>query len=186
MARVRCFTRNGHDWGNRFPAIVLAARRLKTHSFVIDGEAVVLNDDGPSDFHALRGHRRGAEAMLVAFDLIEHNDHDLRDLSLIDRKRRLSKLIGKTKTCAIQYGNHLTATARPSSLTSAAWDWRASCRSGRTHHIAAGRRGCGSSRSPGKRGSAPGARGGVAVTGTLQKAPAVPRRKPAKVFRFVR
>src|SRR4029453_6837008 len=60
------------------------------------------------DFHALRGHGRGAEAMLVAFDLIEHNGHDLRDLSLIDRKRRLSKLIGKTKTRAIQYGNHLT------------------------------------------------------------------------------
>jgi bifunctional non-homologous end joining protein LigD len=69
---------------------------------------VVLNDDGTSDFHALRGNRRGAEAMLVAFDLIEHNGHDLRDLSLIDRKRRLSKLIGKTKTRAIQYGNHLT------------------------------------------------------------------------------
>jgi bifunctional non-homologous end joining protein LigD len=66
-ARVRCFTRNGHDWGDRFPAIVLAARRLKTHSFLIDGEAVVLNDDGTSDFHALRGHRRGAEAMLIAF-----------------------------------------------------------------------------------------------------------------------
>jgi ATP-dependent DNA ligase len=23
-ARVRCFTRNGHDWGDGFPAIVLA------------------------------------------------------------------------------------------------------------------------------------------------------------------
>ena len=68
--RVRCFTRNGHDWGDRFPAIVLAARRLKAQSFLIDGEAVVLNDDGTSDFHALRGHRRGAEALLVAFDLI--------------------------------------------------------------------------------------------------------------------
>jgi bifunctional non-homologous end joining protein LigD len=106
-SRVRCFTRNGHDWGDRFPAIVLAARRLKAHSFLIDGEAVVLNDDGTSDFHALRGHRRGAEAMLVAFDLIEHNGHDLRDLSLIDRKRRLSKLIGNTKTRAMQYGSHL-------------------------------------------------------------------------------
>jgi bifunctional non-homologous end joining protein LigD len=46
--------------------------------------------------------------MLVAFDLIEHGGNDLRDLPLIDRKRRLSALIGKTKTRAIQYGNHLT------------------------------------------------------------------------------
>jgi hypothetical protein len=26
--RVRCFTRNGHDWADRFPAIVEAAARL--------------------------------------------------------------------------------------------------------------------------------------------------------------
>jgi hypothetical protein len=31
-ARVRCFTRNGHDWADRFPAIVDAALQLKTAS----------------------------------------------------------------------------------------------------------------------------------------------------------
>jgi ATP-dependent DNA ligase len=39
-ARVRCFTRNGHDWADRFPAIVEAAARLQAPSFLIDGEAV--------------------------------------------------------------------------------------------------------------------------------------------------
>jgi bifunctional non-homologous end joining protein LigD len=107
-SHVRCFTRNGHDWGDRFPTIVHAARRLKAQSFLIDGEAVILNEDGTPDFHSLRGRNRGAEAILIAFDLIEHNGNDLRDLSLIERKRRLSWLIGKTKTRAIQYGNHLT------------------------------------------------------------------------------
>jgi ATP-dependent DNA ligase len=34
--------------------------------------------------------------VLFASDLIEH-DGDLRDLPLIDRKRRLAKLIGKAK-----------------------------------------------------------------------------------------
>ena len=34
---IRCFTRKGHEWGDRFPGIVLAARRLKAKSFVIDG-----------------------------------------------------------------------------------------------------------------------------------------------------
>ena len=28
-ARVRCFTRNGHDWADRFPAIVDAASRIQ-------------------------------------------------------------------------------------------------------------------------------------------------------------
>ena len=68
-ARVRCFTRNGHDWSDRFPAIVEAAARLQAPSFLIDGEAVIARDDGTPDFHALRSRRRGHEAVLHAFRL---------------------------------------------------------------------------------------------------------------------
>jgi bifunctional non-homologous end joining protein LigD len=53
-ARVRCFTKGGHDWADRFPAIVDAALHLKATSFLIDGEAVIAHDDGTPDFHALR------------------------------------------------------------------------------------------------------------------------------------
>ena len=46
---------------------------------------------------------------------------DLRDLPLIERKRRLGRLIGKTKNGrTIQYGEHLRVTARPCSTTSVA------------------------------------------------------------------
>ena len=112
-ARVRCFTRNGHDWADRFTAIVDAAHLIKASSFLIDGEAVILGDDGTSDFHALRSRRRGYEAVLIAFDLIELDGDDLRDLPLIERKRRLAGLIGKTKKRrAIQYGEHLRGSGR--------------------------------------------------------------------------
>jgi ATP-dependent DNA ligase len=37
---IRCFTRNGHDWPDRFPAIVDAAQRFAEH----------LNVDGPTIF----------------------------------------------------------------------------------------------------------------------------------------
>ena len=51
---VRLFTRNGHDWTDRYPLIVEAARRIRsTSSFVIDGEAVLLGVDGISDFNGL-------------------------------------------------------------------------------------------------------------------------------------
>jgi len=79
-SRVRCFTRNGHQWADRFRAIVDAARRIKASSFLIDGEAVIACDDGTPDFHALRSRRRGSEAVLWAFDLIEHDGDDLRGL----------------------------------------------------------------------------------------------------------
>src|SRR6185295_5862253 len=72
-ARVRCFTRNGHDWADRFPAIVDAALRIKASSFLIDGEAVIARNDGMSDFRALRSRRGGNDAVLYAFDLIEHD-----------------------------------------------------------------------------------------------------------------
>ena len=69
---------------------------------------MIVRDDGTPDFHALRSQHRGHEAVLVAFDLIERDGEDLRDLPLIERKRRLARLIGKTKNRrAIQYGEHL-------------------------------------------------------------------------------
>ena len=42
--------------------------------------------------------------MLFAFDLIEHDGDDLRDLPLIDRKRRLAELIGKAKQAVTRDG----------------------------------------------------------------------------------
>jgi bifunctional non-homologous end joining protein LigD len=45
-SRVRCFTRNGQDWADRFRAMVEAAKRIKATSFLIDGEAVIARDDG--------------------------------------------------------------------------------------------------------------------------------------------
>jgi len=107
-ARVRCFTRGGHDWADRFPGIAYAASKILASSFLIDGEAVIARDDGTPDFHALRSQRRGHEAVLYVFDLIEHDGDDLRDLPLIERKRRLKKLLGRAKRRSIQFVEHLT------------------------------------------------------------------------------
>ena len=45
--------------------------------------------------------------MLFAFDLIEQDGNDLRDRPLIERKRRLNKLIGRAKRRSIQFVEHL-------------------------------------------------------------------------------
>ena len=93
-SRIRCFTRNGNDWADRFPSIVEVAARLEAHSFLIDGEVVIAGEDGMSDFRALRSKRRGPEALLYAFDLLQHDGADLCDLPLIERKQRLARLLG--------------------------------------------------------------------------------------------
>src|SRR4030081_3766644 len=62
--RVRLFTRNGHNWTDRYPLIVEAALRNRTSSFVIDGEAVLLGVDGISNFNGLHSRKRNEEAQL--------------------------------------------------------------------------------------------------------------------------
>ena len=105
--RVRCFTKNGYDWAARFPAIVEAALCIEAQSFLIDGEAIIPHANGMSDFRALRS-RASHDAVLFAFDLLLHEDDDLRDLALISRKQRLARLIGKAKQNAIRFVEHLT------------------------------------------------------------------------------
>jgi bifunctional non-homologous end joining protein LigD len=36
---VRLFTRRGHDWTDRYPAIASAAAKPRAKSFTLDGEA---------------------------------------------------------------------------------------------------------------------------------------------------
>jgi ATP-dependent DNA ligase len=48
--------------------------------------------------------------VLFASDLIEHDGGDLRDLPLIDRKRRLAELIGKAKRAVTRDGRTFPKT----------------------------------------------------------------------------
>jgi ATP-dependent DNA ligase len=94
-AAVRLFTRNGHNWTDRYPLIVEAALRNRTGHFVIDGEAVLLGVDGISDFNGLHSRRHNAEVQLYAFDLLALDGDDLRKLPLHLRKNNLSRLLAR-------------------------------------------------------------------------------------------
>src|SRR3954454_9630447 len=77
--RVRLLTRRGYDWSDRYPLITQAVLRLRKTSFVIDGEAVVLDPNGIADFNALHGGKRNAQVRLYAFDLLSDDGVDMRD-----------------------------------------------------------------------------------------------------------
>jgi bifunctional non-homologous end joining protein LigD len=93
--RVRLFTRNGHDWTDRYPLIVEAALRNRISSFVLDGEAVLLGVDGISDFDGLVSRRHDDEVQLYAFDILTMDGDDLRKLPLSMRKANLSRLLAR-------------------------------------------------------------------------------------------
>jgi bifunctional non-homologous end joining protein LigD len=90
---VRLITRHGNDVTARFPLALEAVTRLPARSFLIDGEAIVTNDRGLAVFDLIRHKRHGADAVLLAFDLIELDGEDLRHTPIEQRKRKLAKLV---------------------------------------------------------------------------------------------
>ena len=92
---MRLFTRNGHDWSDRFPLIIEAALRNRNSSFVIDGEAVLLGVDGRSDFNGLHSRKHDAEVEFYAFDILVSDGEDLRRLPLSMRKANLARLLAR-------------------------------------------------------------------------------------------
>ncbi|MBB6411953.1 ATP-dependent DNA ligase [Mesorhizobium sangaii] len=92
---MRIFTRNGHNWTSKYRSLVGAAKRLGVENAIMDGEIVVLNEAGLSDFAALRKAitRREQDLYFVAFDLLHLNGHDLRDMDLEDRREILEGII---------------------------------------------------------------------------------------------
>ncbi|AZO56467.1 MULTISPECIES: ATP-dependent DNA ligase [unclassified Mesorhizobium] len=92
---VRIFTRRGLDWTAKYRDLAKAAGDLDVDSAIIDGEIIVLNDAGLSDFGALRKAitSRQHDLYFVAFDLLHINGHDIRDMSLEERREILAELI---------------------------------------------------------------------------------------------
>src|SRR5262245_3658171 len=92
-ARVRLFTRNWHDWTERFPLIAQAALPLRLASGLIGCEAVCCDEHGQPLFDHLRYQRADQRVFLYAFDLIELNGDDLRHEPIERRKTALAELL---------------------------------------------------------------------------------------------
>jgi ATP-dependent DNA ligase len=124
---VRLYSRNAYDWTVRLALIAAAAERIKAKSFTIDGEAVVLGPDGLSRFEELSRRSAARTAILYAFDLIEHDGKDLRNLPFLDRKAALAACcaILRLASCLT---NTLTKMVLPCSPMRARLAPRASCR----------------------------------------------------------
>ena len=76
--RVKLITRNGYDFADRYPLIVDAIASLPVEDCIIDGEAIVVDQNGLSIFDLLRYRQHDHAATLCAFDLLELDGADLR------------------------------------------------------------------------------------------------------------
>jgi bifunctional non-homologous end joining protein LigD len=92
-AGVQLITRAGNDFSRRFPFIVMAVKSLPARSHLIDGEAIVCDENGLAVFDLIRRYGALDSAVHCAFDLLELDGWDLRRQPIERRKGMLAKLL---------------------------------------------------------------------------------------------
>lgn len=92
--KVRMDSRGGQDYTARYPRIGKALKDLG-HDIVLDGEAVVFNEQGLPDFDALQLYNgKDTEISYCVFDMLWLDGYNLMELPLQKRKAMLAEIIG--------------------------------------------------------------------------------------------
>jgi bifunctional non-homologous end joining protein LigD len=93
--KVRIWARTTSDYSKAFTRMRDAIAALPVENAVVDGEGVVIRPDNSFNFEALRSRKGQAEAILVAYDVMEVDGKDVRPEPLEERRKRLSKLLSR-------------------------------------------------------------------------------------------
>jgi bifunctional non-homologous end joining protein LigD len=113
---VRLVSRNQNDLTPRYPELRELAKFIKTQNAVLDGEVVVLDEQGRSSFSlmqqrtGIRSHgRQGATRhdlpiLYYVFDLLYLDGYDLRRVTLEERKRVLKEILIPDEI--VRYSDH--------------------------------------------------------------------------------
>jgi bifunctional non-homologous end joining protein LigD len=114
--RVRMLSRNGNSFDRQYPELSVIPRQIAADTAIIDAEIAVLDEQGRSRFGLIqpRIHQTNANEVahlarktpvkMFAFDLLYWNGYDLRNASLLDRKRALAEIV--TPSERIQVSEH--------------------------------------------------------------------------------
>jgi bifunctional non-homologous end joining protein LigD len=104
--KVSLSSRTGQSFDEKFAPIVKSLEKID-HDAVLDGEMVVLDKNGKSDFQLLQDYVKTGKGELVyqVFDLLYLDGHDLRRESLLKRKELLEDLLPKSSH--IRYSAHI-------------------------------------------------------------------------------
>jgi bifunctional non-homologous end joining protein LigD len=108
---VTIYSRGGHDWTDRYRSVAGQAAQLSARHLIIDGEMVILREDGTCDFWALqKGARESISDRVIyfAFDLLYQDGEDLQRLPFLERKKLLRKALAGSSD-RIRYVEHFEA-----------------------------------------------------------------------------
>jgi len=93
--------------------IIAAARKLPCRSAILDGEVIVQDARGVSDFEALQTALRSQPTRLIfyAFDLIHLDGKDLRESPLVERRAKLQTLLRTDLESPLQFSEEFIGDA---------------------------------------------------------------------------
>lgn len=98
----RLFTRNGNDWTQRLPHLEKAIALLSLKPGWLDGEIVMLGDNGATSFRRLQNafdSARTGDISYFVFDLPFYDGYDLTHVKLEERRTLLQPLLQNTPDC---------------------------------------------------------------------------------------
>ncbi len=114
---ARLITRNGHDYTKKFHDITYSLIDWAAgRSMVLDGEMVVSDTEGRTDFQALQSYMknpREKKLTYIVFDLLALEGKDLRGRSLIERKELLEAIM-KDSPSNLYYSKHIRGNGKAS------------------------------------------------------------------------
>ncbi|WP_426141927.1 DNA ligase D [Pseudomonas sp. DWP3-1-2] len=111
--QVSLFSRNGHDWTERLPLQAKALAALGLSDSWLDGEMVVLNEQGLSDFQALQNafdSGRSKDIVYYLFDVPCLNGHDLRDTPVEERRGALQQVLARHRSKVLRFSEAFQST----------------------------------------------------------------------------
>jgi bifunctional non-homologous end joining protein LigD len=83
-----------------------------TDNVILDGEVIVLNRNGISQFNSLLSRKNEDAAVFYAFDLLWLNGTDLRQRPLVERKQQLRTLVSRSKCERLLYAQHIDGAGK--------------------------------------------------------------------------
>ena len=96
-------SRNQRNLG--FEALKRSLAKLPVENAILDGEVICVDAKGVSQFNQLLS--RKGEPVFYAFDLLWLDGEDLRRRPLVERKKRLARLVQAAKCPRLLYAQHI-------------------------------------------------------------------------------
>lgn len=113
--QVRLLTRNGHDWSKKLPELCAALAALPVTSAWLDGEILVMDEEGRPDFQRLQNAFDAAVSAPIhytLFDLLWLDGEDYRNKPLEQRRQALAQVLRGNGDDRLRYSEDFTDDPR--------------------------------------------------------------------------